>query len=190
MNNNFYNLGVFCGANPNVDQHYIDEAYLIGKLLASNSVNVVYGGSKFGTMGAVANGALDAKGFVTGVFPESVLLKDEEVHTGLSKLIFADDMHQRKLTMCNLSDGFLILPGGFGTMDETFEILTWKCLKIIDKPIIIYNYNGYYNILIQLIDSFITTNFTSLKVREKFTVVTDRQHILMTLSSIKLCKSA
>jgi len=122
--------------------------------LANNKIELIFGGSKLGLMGQVAKGALDNNGKVTGVIPEFLKSK-EVVHTGLTSLITTQDMHERKLKMHDLSDGFIALPGGFGTMEELFEILTWGQLGLHRKPIGILNSNHYYDDLLELLQKML-----------------------------------
>src|SRR5690606_25292333 len=122
--------------------------------LANNGTELIFGGSKLGLMGQVASGVLENNGIVTGVIPDFLKTK-EVVHTGLTNLITTKDMHQRKLKMHDLSDGFVALPGGFGTLEELFEILTWAQLGLHRKPIGILNSKGYYDDLLTLIDTMV-----------------------------------
>jgi len=141
-------IAVFCaskyGKNPIYKQHAIE----IGRGLAKKGTGLVYGGGSVGLMGAVADASLETGGNVIGVIPE-VLLKWEQYHKGLSKLIVVPDMHTRKKTLYELCTAALILPGGFGTMDELFEMLTWNQLKIHEKKIHLLNSGGFYDFLIQ-----------------------------------------
>lgn len=161
---------VFCGARNFVNKEYIDIAGRFGAQLAQNNVELVYGGGDCGLMGAVANGSLKAGGKVIGVFPDD--LKNLEVeHKGLSEIYFVRSMHERKKKMFDLSEAFVILPGGFGTMDETFEIITWKQLRMHAKPIVMYNHNGYWNPWVQLTENIIGQGFASEEARGLYTVV-------------------
>lgn len=136
------------------------DAYHIGKLLAEAGIRVIYGGASIGLMGAVANGALDAGGEVIGVLPGFLQTK-EITHTRLSQLIIVDSMHQRKLKIHELSDGIIALPGGFGTMEELFEMLTWAQLGLHPKPIGLLNTAGYYHHLSSFIQSMEGEGFLS-----------------------------
>lgn len=143
------NIAVFCASGNGKDPDYQDVAYNVGSFLADNHCSVIYGGAKIGLMGAVANGAIAHRGEVIGVIPD--FLKTKEVaHEHLTKLITVETMHERKTKMSDLADGFIILPGGFGTMEEFFEILTWAQLGLHMKPIGILNTKGYYESLIAL----------------------------------------
>jgi uncharacterized protein (TIGR00730 family) len=172
---------VYCGASNIVAPHFLEEAENIGKLIANNNFHMVYGGSKYGMMGTLANGALNSGGKVTGVFPENVFTTTEVLNDSLSEIIMVPDMHVRKMTMYILSDAFVILPGGFGTMDETFEMITWKALGMHDKPIIIYNYKNYYNHLLQIIDQFYDMGFAGSKMKGIYDIADDKESILSIL---------
>jgi uncharacterized protein (TIGR00730 family) len=140
-------ISVFCGSSEGNDPEIISEAYLLGETLAKRDIALVYGAAKIGIMGKVAQGTLDNGGGVIGIIP--VFLKTKEiVNTELTELIVTDNMHDRKVIMYEKSDGFMIIPGGFGTMDEFFEITTWGQLGLHTKPIGILNTNGYYDALI------------------------------------------
>tara|TARA_R100000935_G_C2832133_1_gene165737 strand:- start:561 stop:1160 length:600 start_codon:yes stop_codon:yes gene_type:complete len=149
-----HSLAVFCASSDGVDSLIFEDAYEVGVFLAHQKVELVYGGSKLGLMGQVARGVLDNNGKVTGVIPEFLKTK-EVVHTGLTNLITTQDMHQRKLKMHDLSDGFIALPGGFGTLEELFEILTWAQLGLHKKPIGILNSNGYYDDLLEMMNNMV-----------------------------------
>ncbi len=141
---------VFCGSSSGKDPIYIDNAYETGKLIASRGARVIYGGAQVGLMGAVADGALHAGGSVVGVIPG--FLKTKEIaHEWLSELIVVETMHERKLKMHELSDAIIGLPGGWGTMEELTEMLTWAQLGLHLKPIGLLNTNGFYDGLIQQI---------------------------------------
>lgn len=145
---------VYCASGIGKNPIYGETAYETGKLLATYGIEVVYGGAKIGVMGKLAEGALDHKGKVIGIIPD--FLKTKEIaHDGLQELITVETMHERKALMQEKSDGFIALPGGFGTMEELFEILTWAQLDLHRKPIGILNVNGYYDELIQLIEHMI-----------------------------------
>lgn len=154
QNNTIKSLAIFCASSDGVDTHIYKEAYEVGVFLASREIELVFGGSKLGLMGQVAKGVLDNSGKVTGVIPDFLKTK-EVVHTGLTNLITTEDMHGRKLKMHDLSDGFIALPGGFGTLEELFEILTWAQLGLHQKPIGILNGNGYFDDLIHMMDSMV-----------------------------------
>lgn len=144
-------VSVFCGSSSGSDPVYEESAYELGKALAKAGITVVYGGAKIGLMGKVAEGALDHQGEAIGVIPG--FLKQKEVaHDNLSEMIVVETMHERKLKMSELSDGIIALPGGFGTMEEFFEILTWGQLGLHTKPMGLLNINNFYDALIQQFD--------------------------------------
>ena len=151
-------ISVFCGSSEGNDEEIINEAYKLGGILAEQNITLVYGGAKIGVMGAVAQGVVDKKGKTIGVIP--MFLKTKEiVHTELTELITTDNMHDRKVIMYEKSDGFIIIPGGFGTMDEFFEIATWGQLGLHAKPIGILNTNGYYDALIAQCKMMVSRGF-------------------------------
>jgi uncharacterized protein (TIGR00730 family) len=137
-------ITIFCGSSHGKDKIYMQAAYHVGETLAKKGIGLVYGGANIGLMGAVADGALSAGGEVIGVLP--TFLRNIEIqHTGLTELILVETMHQRKTKMDELCDGVIALPGGFGTMEEFFEILTWSQLGLHKKPMALLNVNGFYD---------------------------------------------
>ena len=134
-------LGIFCGAHTGDGTRYVDIAAAAARTLASRGFGIVYGGSHVGLMGVIADAALEAGGEVIGVIPEA-LATSEVAHAGLTQLHVVSSMHERKALMADLSDGFIALPGGYGTMDEFCEILTWAQLRIHDKPVGLLNSDG------------------------------------------------
>lgn len=145
-------ISVFCASSIGHNPIYKESAYQLGAFLARKEIGVVYGGSHLGLMGAVARGALDNNGEVIGVLPHFMSGK-EVAHPGLTKLFMVDSMHDRKLKMYELSDGIIALPGGFGTFEELFEMLTWAQLGLHREPIGILNINGYYDNLLAMIET-------------------------------------
>lgn len=151
-------ITVFCGASTGNDPIYVSVARVVGATLAAAGVRVIYGGACIGVMGAVADAALEAGGHVVGVIP--YFLRSREVaHYGLSDLIITETMHERKMKMQELCDGFIALPGGFGTLEELFEVLTWAQLGLHTKPIGLLNTDGYYDSLIAMADNMVTRGF-------------------------------
>jgi uncharacterized protein (TIGR00730 family) len=140
-------IAVYCGSASPADPIYIEAACEVGQGLATRGITVVYGGGKLGLMGAVADGALAAGGAVIGVIPEA-LVSSEVAHTGCSELRVVKNMHERKAAFTELSDGFINLPGGVGTMDEMWEAVSWAQLGYHQKPVGILNIAGYYDHLI------------------------------------------
>lgn len=152
--NTLKSIAVFCASSDGEDEEIFHQAYHTGEYLAKNNINLIYGGSKLGLMGQVAKGALENNGKVTGVIPDFLKTK-EVVHLGLTKLITTQNMHERKLKMHELSDGFIALPGGFGTLEELFEILTWGQLGLHKHPIGILNSSNYYDDLLKMMDNMV-----------------------------------
>ena len=163
-------IAVFCGSSKGQDQVIIDEAYALGKILAEREIALVYGAAKIGIMGEVAQGVLDHQGTAIGVIPNFLKTK-EIVHDELDELIVTENMHDRKVIMYEKSDGFIIIPGGFGTMDEFFEITTWGQLGLHTKPIGILNSSGYYDALIAQCKTMVDKGF--LKQENLDAVVVD-----------------
>ncbi|MRX64717.1 TIGR00730 family Rossman fold protein [Maribacter luteus] len=147
-------ITVFCGSSFGIDTDFEIQAKELGRKLALENIELVYGGANVGLMGAVANGALEVSGNVIGVLPN--FLKSKEIaHNGLTELILVDSMHERKTKMNDLCDGVIALPGGFGTLEELFEMLTWGQLGLHKKPIGLLNINGFYNELINFLDNMV-----------------------------------
>lgn len=149
---------VFCGSSSGTDPVFEEQAYKTGSLLAQQGIGLVYGGAKVGLMGAVADGALAHGGEVIGVLPR--FLSGKEIgHAGLTDLILTENMHERKTKMHELSDGVITLPGGFGTMEELFEMVTWGQLGLHRKPIGVLNVAGFYNDLNELLQTMVDKGF-------------------------------
>ena len=176
MNNN-KSVCVFCGASNSIPQKFLDIGTEFGQILASRNIRLIYGGGDCGVMGAVANATLKNGGFVTGVFPVS-LRNIENEHASLSEIIIVGSMHERKMGMFERSDAIVVFPGGFGTMDEMFEILTWKILMLHDKPVVIFNYQHYWDPLIALMKNIIETGFAKPEVATYYHVVTEIDQIM------------
>ncbi len=142
-------LCVYCGSSNNVAANHLETAAELGRLAARRGIDIVFGGGNVGLMGALADGALAEGGRVVGIIPEH--LEAREVgHRAVSELIVVDSMHTRKRRMFELSDAFCILPGGLGTLDEAFEIITWKQLGLHGKPIVLVNFEGFWDALLNL----------------------------------------
>ncbi|WP_119792182.1 LOG family protein [Flavobacterium anhuiense] len=145
-------ITVFCASSFGTEKIYEEQAIALGRTLAEQNIELVYGGANVGLMGAVADGALHAGGKVIGVLP-NFLRSKEIAHLGLTELILVESMHERKTKMNDLCDGVIALPGGFGTLEELFEMLTWAQLGLHKKPIAILNVNGFYDALITLLQT-------------------------------------
>jgi uncharacterized protein (TIGR00730 family) len=144
-------IAVFCAAADGAQPLYREVAMKLGRALADRGLGLIYGGAKVGLMGAVADATLAAGGYVVGVIPH-VLVDLEVAHEGISELHVTSTMHTRKALMAERADAFVILPGGFGTLEEMFEVLAWQTLKIHDKPVVLLNVDGFYDKLLEFLD--------------------------------------
>lgn len=163
-------LCVYCGSGLGVDRRHLEAARELGRLLARRRIRLVYGGARIGLMGNMADAALANGGEVVGIIPGH-LDKTEFGHRGATELIVVDSMHRRKFMMFELSDAFAILPGGLGTLDEAFEMLTWRKLGLHDKPIYLVDIAGYWQNLLTLIDHVIAQGFAAPADRNLYRVV-------------------
>jgi uncharacterized protein (TIGR00730 family) len=175
MNKKF--LCVYCGASEKVDPKYYEAAENLGKMIAENDFNMVYGGGRLGLMGRVSNAVVANGGVVVGVTTEQ-LDEREGVQEGLHEIHVVDTMHTRKLKMSQRADAFIIMPGGFGTLDEFFEILTWKQLGLHSKPIIIANLDGYWDPLLNLFEHVIEENFAKKEHLQYVEIATSLEDII------------
>ena len=164
-----HSIVVFCGSSEGNDSDILASAYTLGQTLAEQKITLVYGAAKIGVMGKVAQGALDYKGKVIGIIPDFLKLK-EVYHTGLTELIVTENMHERKLKMHELSDGIITLPGGYGTLEELFEMITWAQLGLHQKPIGILNTNGFYDDLLKMIRKMVDQGFLKVENYEMLLV--------------------
>ncbi len=169
-------LAVFCGSKAGADPLYIAHAKQLGEMLSQKNITLIYGGGGKGLMGAVADSVMETGGKVVGVIPE-VLLEWEAQHLGITELIVVPDMHIRKKKMYELCDAAVILAGGYGTLDELFEMLTWNTLNIHDKKIFLLNTNGYYNHLIAHIHQMDNEHFLYEKPEYRIVVVNSPEEI-------------
>ena len=183
--NEIKSVCVYCGTSMRADQIYKDAAYEFGKALAEAHMQLVYGGGKLGLMGLVADGAILNGGRAIGFIPGH-LQHLEGSYSGLSELHVVDSMHTRKLKMSENADAFVILPGGFGTLDEMFEILTWRQLHLHDKPIIIANINGYWDPLKALADNIVNKFFAYPRDENYLIFVKDIAEIIPLLRRLPL----
>jgi uncharacterized protein (TIGR00730 family) len=168
---------VFCGSSPGHDAIYLDAARDVGQLLAARGLDLVYGGAQVGLMGAVADAALAAGGHVIGVIPQS-MVEREIAHSALSDLRIVATMHERKALMESLSDGFIALPGGMGTLEEVCEIYTWGQLGLHAKPCGLLNVQGYYDPLLRLFDGAVAAGFLRAPHREMVLADADAGRLL------------
>jgi uncharacterized protein (TIGR00730 family) len=151
-------ITIFCGSSFGSDDIYKEQATLLGQTLAKQKIQLIYGGANVGLMGAVADGALDAGGKVIGVLPHFLQSK-EIAHKQLTELILVETMHERKTKMNDLCDGVIVLPGGYGTLEEFFEMITWAQLGLHQKPIAVLNIDGFYDDLLKLVQTMVDKGF-------------------------------
>ena len=171
-------LCVFCGAATGTDPAHGAAAARLGVLLARAGVTLVFGGGRRGLMGVLAESVLTEGGRVVGIIPEH-LIRPEVAYHEVSELIVVDSMHTRKRRMFDMADAFCVLPGGMGTLDEAFEILTWKQLGLHDRPVVLANWRGFWSPLLGLVDHLVAGGFVSSQAAaESFTVVDDVESIL------------
>lgn len=168
----FSSLAVFCGSKAGTDPIYLQHAKELGHLLAEKKIKLIYGGGGKGIMGAVADAVMERSGNVVGVIPE-VLLEWEAQHKGITELHVVTDMHVRKKMMYELCDAAVILSGGYGTLDELFELLTWNTLKIHSKKIFLVNSNGFYDHLIAHIRHMYKEDFLYEILEDRIVVVAE-----------------
>ena len=174
---------VYCGASTQADPLYANMAGQVGQLLAQHGIKTVYGGGTLGLMGAVANGALAAGGQVVGIIPGHLRAREQDSqHHGLTALHVVESMHERKKMMVDHANGFIILPGGFGTLDEMFEIITWKQLGLHNKPVVLFNVNGFWDNFLVAIDGALAQNFIKPADRQLFKVANQLDDLLPLLA--------
>jgi uncharacterized protein (TIGR00730 family) len=179
---------VFCGSSSGVDSAYAEAAQAFGRLLCLRGIELVYGGGHVGLMGALADACLSAGGRVIGVIPQA--LKDREIaHSGLSELRVVSSMHERKSVMAELSNAFVALPGGYGTWEELFEMLTWSQLGIHRKACGLLNVNGYYDPLLQFADRAVSDGFLREANRNLLLSDVDSERLLDRVSSYSAPKN-
>ena len=157
-------VAVYCGSANGLDGRFRAEAIALGRAIASAGLGLVYGGASIGLMGAVADAALAGGSEAIGVLP-AVLAGKEIAHDGLSRLEYVETMHERKARMVELADAFLVLPGGFGTLDELMEVVTWAQLRMHAKPCILINSTGYWQGLLDFIDTAVESGFVKAENR-------------------------
>ncbi len=174
---------LFCGSSDGADPHHRETAANFGRLCADGGVRLVYGGGGIGLMGIAARAAMAANGEVIGVLPEDLERLEVGLHD-ISELIIVDSMHARKKKMFDLSDAFVVLPGGVGTLDETIEMITWAQLGIHTKPIVIVDGNGYWEKFIELLAHVIEEGFAPARTANMYTVVADIDHVLPTIRDL------
>ena len=169
-------LAVFCGSKSGANPLFEKHAVILGNILAEKNITLIYGGGNKGIMGAVANAVLEKNGKVTGIIPQ-LLTDREHSHQGITELIIVDNMHVRKKMLYEKCDAAIILPGGFGTLDELFEMLTWNQLNIHNKEIFILNSAGFYDHLIAHAKMMQQENFLYDKIEDRITVLSSPDEI-------------
>lgn len=175
---------VYCGSSTGVNPIYMQDAIDLMQIFLANEIKLINGGGNIGLMGVMADAILRGKGEAIGVIPLG--LKEKEVaHTGMTKLHVVPDMHSRKLMMVNLSDAFIAFPGGFGTMDEVFETLTWAQLHLHHKPIIVYNPNHFYDHLLRQADHMLQEGFLNHSSRSLLLSTDSIEQLLPLLRNFK-----
>lgn len=158
-------LVVYCGSSPGTNPIYTEVAEELGRALAERNIRLIYGGGGFGLMGTVASTVLLNGGEVTGVIP-NFLAELEVAHQTLTELHFVETMHERKFKMVTLAKGVIALAGGYGTLDELFEILAWRQLKLYDGPVAVINTNGYYDLMLKQLDRMVEDGFLKQQNRD------------------------
>jgi uncharacterized protein (TIGR00730 family) len=174
-------LCVYCGSSGAVGARYREAASELGARLAAAGIELVYGGGRVGLMGLLADAALTTNGKVTGIIPRR-LLDAEVAHLGVTELVVVDSMHDRKRLMAEKADAFAVLPGGIGTLDELFEMLSWKQLELHDKPILLVDVGGYWAPLHALLDHIVVNGFARPQTRRLLHVVPSVSGLMAALS--------
>ena len=175
---------VFCGSNDGTDPEFAENAVELGKYLAENGIRLVYGGGRVGLMGRIADAVLENGGEVTGIIPYS-LAEKEVAHQSLTALHVVDSMHERKAMMENLSDGFIAMPGGFGTFEELCEMITWAQLGLHGKPCGILNVKGYYDGLLEMFDNAMQKAFVRPEHRGLLNASASVEDLMVQMSEYK-----
>lgn len=172
---------VYCGSSKGNRPDYLEGALSLGRLLAESRIRLVYGGGSIGLMGAMAGACLEAGGQVTGIIPH-FLDRLEVGMEGLTTIEKTESMHERKQRMAEISDGFVVMPGGLGTLDETFEILTWRQLQLHDKPIVLLNIAGYWDLFVHLLEHQVNEGFVKPAHLDLFQVVDTPEQVIPALA--------
>lgn len=177
-------ITVFCGSSFGSDDIYKVQAALLGQTLAKQNIQLIYGGANVGLMGAVADGVLKEGGKVTGVLPHFLQSK-EIAHNQLTELILVETMHERKTKMNDLCDGVIVLPGGYGTLEEFFEMITWAQLGLHQKPIAVLNIDGFYDDLIKLVQTMVDKGFLKQINRDMLLISDNIDELLEKMKNYK-----
>jgi uncharacterized protein (TIGR00730 family) len=175
-------IAVFCGSSAGNKAVYAQAAQKLADVLCLNNLTLVYGGARVGLMGILANRMLEKNAAVTGVMPQ--FLVDKEVaHSGLTELIKVDSMHERKAMIQEMADGFIALPGGFGTIEEIFEMITWSQLNLHSKPCAFFNVNSYYNYIDLFLENCVKEGFIARDYKEMIIIENDPEMIISRFAS-------
>ena len=175
---------VFCGSSVGRNSIYKNKARSLGKLIAKKNIRLIYGGGNIGLMREIADSALEHGGTVIGVMPKSIVDK-EIAHRHITKLHIVKSMHERKALLSELSDAFIAMPGGFGTIDELFEMMTWNQLEIINKPTGLLNIDGYFDYLLDFIEYAVSEKFVREEHKNNLIVDEDEENLLRRLEVFK-----
>ena len=175
-------IAVYCGSSAGVNGVYREQTRLLGQALVRKNINVVFGGGKVGLMGVLADAVLEAGGHVTGIIPGFLHVK-EVAHDGLSEMISVETMHERKALINDMSDGVIALPGGFGTLDELFEMLTWGQLGLHQKPVGLLNTNGFFSHILLAIEKMVSEGFLNEANRDMVLVSENMEDLLLQMEN-------
>jgi uncharacterized protein (TIGR00730 family) len=182
FNNKINSVTVFCGSKTGSNPLFIEHSKQLGCLLASNNIKLIYGGGNVGIMGAIANAVLENKGEVVGIIPK-LLVEWEQQHNGITELIVTEDMHDRKKILYEKCDAAIILAGGYGTLDELFEMITWNNLKIHEKKVYVLNTAGFYNHIIAHIETMQQEGFLYEDWRKRIVICNEPEEIIEYIKS-------
>lgn len=182
--NNMKRVAVYCGSSKGFDKIYSAEVAKLAAYLVKNDITVIYGAGNVGLMGILANEIIRLQGQVIGVIPE-FLVQKEVSHNNLTSLEIVSSMHERKARMIELADGFIAMPGGFGTLDEIFEVLTWEQLALHNDPIGFYNINGYYNYLFEFLKNTVNQGFIKDHYLKNIVLEEDAQKLLSNMINLE-----
>lgn len=178
-------LAVFCGSKKGILPEYTEAAERLGLILANENIELIYGGGNVGLMGVIADTVMQHGGKVTGIIPEK-LMELEVGHQGITELIVVKDMHERKALINKLSDGFLCLPGGIGTLEEIFEVFTWGRIGYHQKPCALYNVSGFYNPLVDMLTHTTNQGFMTAETQRELLVNDDIEALIQEMQKVCL----
>jgi len=173
---------VFCGSSPGSDKEFAEETKKLAALFLKENIELVYGGGNIGLMGVIAGAMMEGGGKVTGIMPE-FLMRREHADLEITKLILVQSMHERKAMMSELSNGFIVLPGGLGTLEEFFEVWTWEQLRLHNKPIGVLNTGGYYDGMIKFLDHSVEKGFLRKEDRDLILIDDDPGQLLVKMQA-------